>query len=253
MENISPSNLNASPLILLTGCINPDGMAYTKLQNPDIRKAQYIEAIKFYLHKTTNKILFIENSNTDISFEFENEVGKNRLEFIVFAGNDYDKKLGKGYGEMQILKYAFNHSKFVKEASTICKITGRYKILNINQLLKHYGRCQCDFMVDLLNQLKYSDSRIFMAKKLFFEDYLFKLENEVNDSKGYYFEHALRNSVLFAVMDNLTYLPFKYLPRIIGTSGTDDLNYNHSFLKWFKKYLKKKDNFKYFITPPDNY
>ena len=253
MKSKSPSSSSDSPLILLTGCINPDGMAFTKLQNPEIRKAQYLEAIKFYLQETSNKILFIENSNTDISSEFVNEEYKQRLEFIVFAGNNYDKKLGKGYGEMLILKYAFKHSNFINEASTICKITGRYKILNIVRLLIHYQKCQCDLMVDLLNQMKYSDSRIFMAKKMFFEEYLFKLEDEVNDSKGFYFEHALKNAVLLSLMDNRDYLPFKYLPRIVGTSGTDDINYNHSFFKWIKQYLKKKENFKYFTTPPDNY
>ena len=253
MENKSPSNLNDNPIILLTGCINPDGMAYTKLQNPIIRKEQYLEAIRFYLKKTSNKILFIENSNTDISSEFKVEVDKSRLEFIVFAGNDYDKTLGKGYGEMLILKHAFKHSKFISESSTICKITGRYKVLNIEQLLFHYNKCECDLMVDLLNQMKYSDSRIFIAKKLFFEDYLFKLDDIVNDSKGFYFEHALKNAVLLSLINNLNYLPFKYLPRIVGSSGTDDMNYNHSFWKWIKLYLKKKDNFKYFTTPPDNY
>lgn len=245
--------MNDNVLILLTGCINPGGMIYTKLQNPEIRKAQYLEAIKFYLKETTNKILFIENSGTDISNEFDAESDRLRLEFVVFEGNNYDKTFGKGFWEMLILKHAFKNSKFVNQSSSICKITGRYRILNIGQLLMHYEKCECDLMVDLLSQMKYSDSRIFMARKFFFEDYLFKFKNEVNDSKGFYFEHALKNAVLLSIIDNRTYLPFKYLPRIVGTSGTDNMNYNNSFWKWIKLYLKKKDNFKYFTTPPDNY
>lgn len=244
-------NRMTDQLILLTGCINPNGMAYTKLQNPETRRAHYIDSIKYYLLKTQNKILFVENSEIDISKEFERD--KERLEFLIFSGNDYDKKLGKGHGEMLILKYAFANSDFIKHATSICKITGRYKVKNIQLLLTHYAKCDCEVMVDLLHQLRYSDSRIFIANKPFFNNYLFYLKKQVDDSNGYYFEHALQKAVLMAIMDNKSYLPFKYKPRILGTSGTENSDYNSSFWNWIVRYKKQKDNFKYFTTAPEDF
>lgn len=54
-------------ILLLTACINPDGMPFTCLADVGVRKKQYIEALNFYLKNTTRKIVFVENSGTDIS------------------------------------------------------------------------------------------------------------------------------------------------------------------------------------------
>ena len=49
-------------ILLLTACINPDGMPFTCLADVGVRKKQYIEALNFYLKnnwlpKYTNKSL----------------------------------------------------------------------------------------------------------------------------------------------------------------------------------------------------
>lgn len=58
-------------ILLLTACINPDGMPFTCLADVGVRKKQYIEALNFYLKNTTRKIVFVENSGTDISSSFK--------------------------------------------------------------------------------------------------------------------------------------------------------------------------------------
>lgn len=233
------------PVILLTGCINPNGMIFTALQNPDLRRKQYIDAISFYLSTTDNLIVFVENSGVDISEEFE--VNRDRLEVLTFLGNDYPKELGKGYGEMLIILYAFEHSNLIKYSSSICKITGRYKILNINSILRSYSEHTCDVMVDLSQRMTYADSRIFLAEKSFFNDYLFKSIGLINDMNGMHFEHVLNRSVFHALFDNYAYLPLKYKPRIMGQSGTDKIVYDHSFFPWFRKNLRKMLRFKLFM------
>ncbi|TCD03309.1 hypothetical protein [Pedobacter psychroterrae] len=233
------------PVILLTGCINPKGMTFTALQNPDFRRAQYIDAINFYLKVTDNVIIFVENSGVDISAEFEGH--KDRLEVLTFLGNDYPKELGKGYGEMLIIEYAFEHSSLVNLSSSVCKITGRYKILNINSILRSYSGHRCDVMVDLTHKMTYADSRIFLAEKSFFNDYLFKRAGLINDTSGVHFEHILNRSVFQAIVDNYAYLPLKYRPRIMGQSGTDKVIYDHSFFPWFRKNLRKMIRFKLFL------
>jgi len=234
-------------VILLTGCINPEGMTFTKLQNPETRRLQYIETINFYLEKTKNLVVFVENSGIDISAAFQNSAHRARLEIFSFFGNNFDKCLGKGHGEMLILKHAFKHSKFIERNNSVCKITGRYKALNINPILRTYEKYRCNVMVDLPCQLKYSDSRIFIADKAFFTDFLFSTLDLINDSQGYYLEHALNRAVLFSIMEGkYSYLPFKYKPRLKGQSGTDNLNYDYSFSYWFPLNIKQIIRFKVF-------
>lgn len=240
------------PIILLTGCINPEDMGFTKLQNPEIRKLQYIEAIKFYLNNTDSLVVFVENSGVDLSVEFLNSRHKERLECLSFFGNNFDRGLGKGYGEMLILKHAFQNSTFIVGGSSICKITGRYKVLNIRPILKSYEKYECNVMVNLPRQLRYADSRIFIADRDFYTDFLFRTINMINDSLGAYFEHALNKAVLMSIIEKkYSYLPFKYSPRLKGKSGTDNLNYDDSFSHWFLQNLEQIIQFKFFLRKWD--
>lgn len=235
MEQIeAKSKTFGMPLIFLTGCINPSGMAFTTLQDQKVRKQQYCDSIQFYLENTSSRILFVENSGVDISDQFKG-TSSARLEIITFNGNTYDKSFGKGYGEMLIIDYAIKNSSFIKQSPKICKITGRYKILNINSLIKAYSSYGRDIMVNLLFKRTYSDSRIFIGDVNFFNKYLLKYAKEVNDTKGYFFEHALCNAVLDAMKENYFLLPFKYFPRISGQSGTDNLFYKSSLMHWMPR------------------
>lgn len=229
------------PLIFLTGCINPSGMTHTNLQDSEIRRKQYCDSIRFYLEVTKCRILFVENSGTDISSYFKGEV--ERLEIITFDGNSYDKSLGKGRGEMLIIKHAISHSKFIKECSTVCKITGRYKILNINTFVDFYLTSGHDLMVELMRNLQYADSRLFIGTVNFYKKYLISYMDLIDDSKGFYFEHALSRASLTAVLEGFSILPFKYKPRYSGQSGTDGKKFNDSFIHWFPRNIAYRIRF----------
>ena len=108
--------------ILMTGTINPNSFATLALINPEIRRAQYIEAIKFYLEKTNLNIVFTENSGCSIEKEFENNKDKDRLEFLIYKSEPTIPDKGKGAKELEIINYAFNQSKFISESKAIIKI-----------------------------------------------------------------------------------------------------------------------------------
>ena len=120
--------------ILMTACINPNGMGCTALQNPKIRKAQYLEAIDYYLNETKYDIVFCENTGTNIYDEIQSPEKHIRLEYLTFLGNEYDKRKGKSYGEAVIIQYAIQNSRKLQNCEYIIKITGRVKILNLNSL-----------------------------------------------------------------------------------------------------------------------
>jgi hypothetical protein len=201
-------------------------MVYTALQNTKEREEQYINAINFYLTQTKYKIVFCNNSGEDISSKITGD--KNRIEFISFYGNDYDKSLGKGYGEFLILKPAFQCSELLKTSKYIIKITGRLIVNNIADVLKFNDVLLCypknKIYVTIQDDIKSLDSRCFIATKKFFKLFLIT-ENSINDTQGYYFEHLLYDVIQ---QHKKSFLCFDFcLPlAFCGVSGSTKQLYN---------------------------
>ncbi|ULT28282.1 hypothetical protein KUH03_17835 [Sphingobacterium sp. E70] len=138
---------------------------------------------------------------------------------------------------MLILLHALEKSKFIADGTYVCKITGRYQITNIQNLLESFNHEKVDiYGLDKFN-FQFIDSRIFIARKDFYSDFLFKFLSQLNDSEGVYFEHCLAKAVLHAMASGLIFIPFKYLPRIMGQSGTDGRFYNSSIFHWLPRNL----------------
>lgn len=233
--------MNKNVIIFLTACINPEKMAFTALLDIDLRKKHYINAINFYLIKTNLKILFVENSGVDLSYLFQKEIKNDRLEMLTFNGNDHQKSLGKGVGEMVILEHAIAKSIFFKKTDFLFKITGRYKILNINQFIKQYFKNNSvDLLVNMQPKLCRADSRLFGSNKAFYNT-LVKYKNTIDETNKVYFEHVLYKAVYETVLSTLPNLGkskfaiLNNIPRYSGVKGTDKLSYNDSWIYWFIK------------------
>lgn len=213
-------------VILLTGCINPDGMTYTFLDDKEKRKEQYVNAIRFYLSNTHYPIVFVENSGTDISHLFTDYIRSGRMECLTFQGNE-DKERGKGYGECNIIEYALNNSLIIRSSKKqrIAKITGRLIIRNVSTvmrwhtLLTPYRTTICSMNSDL----SFPDSRFIIASKEFYCEFL-KLKECVDDSKGNYFEHALCDTI--KRRKHFSYCPYFIMPEIVGISGSTGEQYS---------------------------
>ena len=183
-------------ILLLTACINPDGMPFTCLADVGVRKKQYIEALNFYLKNTTRKIVFVENSGTDISSSFKDF--QHRIEFLGFDGNlCFDKRKGKGYGEALILEYAMAKSEFITDDVLIFKLTGRLQLININRLIHYMDKLSPskNFVCVVPPQNNSVDSRCFVCNKYYLENIFLKDKFHIDDSVGYYFEHLLFDSL----------------------------------------------------------
>lgn len=231
--------MNKEIIILLTGTINVGNKHFTTLLDSNERAEQYIDTIKYYLNKTRLKIVFSENSGTDISQLFREEVDTGRIEFITHNGNDYNQELGKGRGEMNCIEYAINNSSIITENSFVFKITGRYRILNLNKFIEQFNYDpQIEILVDLTKELQFSSSAIFGFTQNFFKKYLIHQKAKLNDSKNYFFEHGLANAIINAIGDGTKFHLFKYYPRISAVSGTTGSKYPSSLFYYIPRYLK---------------
>ena len=119
-------------ILLLTGCIKPNVQDRIVWSNPEVRKQQYIDAINWYLENTPYKLIFAENSGTDISSNFR--IYENRTEFLTYESMPTVPDRSRSYKEMEILEYVKEHSEFLKLGWVIVKIMGRLQLFNIIKL-----------------------------------------------------------------------------------------------------------------------
>lgn len=213
----------------MTACVNPQGMSYTYLQDKDIRKKQYIEAIEFYLNKTNLPIVFAENTNTDFSHLFRRYIDNGRLEYITFDGNSgFDKIKGKGYGEAIIMLYAIKHSQILRNCKYLIKVTGRIKVENINKLtncfwlrFKHIWSCN----IDNINSFQ---TIVFITEPYLLAKLLSSHKEEISeDNRGH---NWIENIVAKAICNDknlkeVRLVPFTYPPLFEAYSGTSNSKY----------------------------
>lgn len=241
-------------VILLTACVNPGGMPSTVLQDVSVRLRQYKEALLFYLLNTNFRIVIVENTEFDFRTDFLKYIKNGRLEYLTFNGNDYNKCLGKGYGECLIIEYAMNNSLMLQKSEYIIKITGRLIIENISQLCHIADLSQCDNLQVACNirpSKRFATSTFAIFRKEFLKQFFLPYINNVNESKGIWFEHVLYNSIQKSVKDGGRCLVFSKPIHILGIKGTKSIPYPtiswvDYILSWGAALLYNKLGLKYF-------
>jgi len=220
--------------ILLTATIDPKGVVFMQRSDPIVRENDYINSIKKWIENTSYPILFCENSgyNSKIEEILKGYVDR-KTEFLQFNGQDFPRELGKGYGELQTIKYAIQHSNLVKGSDYVIKVNGRYFVKNIQTIVVPlFKDGDIYVMADLKRNLTWADARIFAFKPSFVLVYLSPFQDLINDSKGFYLEHALARAALQAIIDGHIWMPLPSKPFIVGYSGTSNTPYNTTRLRW---------------------
>ena len=137
--------MNAPALIVLTATITPpEGVPNLKRSDPSLRRADYRDALRFYLslpNSVLDRIVFLENSAsdlTDLEVLAANEGHGKSVEFVSFSGLDYPPLYGRAYGEFKMLDYGIRNSRLLgtlAESECFWKITGRLKVFNFRELI----------------------------------------------------------------------------------------------------------------------
>lgn len=231
------------PVLLMTATVDPQGMISTVLQDPNIRKRQYLDAIDYYLKSTDYNIVFCENTEKNLFDEIESSEKYKRLEYLTFRGNDYDKGRGKGYGEVRIIQYAIQNSQFLKKADYLIKITGRVKILNLEEISKNIEKKDNSNMYVVVELIRKD-----IAKSVCFlspTKWLLDTCDKYGERDDYFlldFEKMLYRSI--SETRNMKIYPFyQVIDGICGTYGTPYSNFN-SFHRRMLHYYSLCDIYK---------
>ena len=230
-------------VVVLTACVNPNGMSYTVLQDADKRKQQYVDALNYYLENTRLPIVFIENSNIDFSDDFRKWIDNGRLEYITFDGNsNFDKIKGKGYGEALMLLYCIKHSVKIRNSRYLIKVTGRLQVKNISKLasskwllLSNVWRCNVPNEESLA-------TTVFIASPKTIETLLERHKEEISEeNRGHnWIENVLARAFVTDKDVKIKLLPFSYPPLFDALSGTSQSKY-----VIYDKYTNTTDNLHY--------
>lgn len=222
-------------IILLTSCVNPNGMPFTALSDINVRKQQYLDALRFYVNNTPLPIVYVDNSNVDIKeYNVISNIIDDRLEILSFDGN-HDKEHGKGYGELEIIDYAIKHSNIINSNTnvSIIKITGRLVIVNImtilNQLKYNILPSSNSVICSMNSDFSMADSRLLIAPLNFYKR-LIENRMAINDSEGVYLEHVLCS--LIKKQNLYAFHTFFSEPQYQGVSGSTNITYEakkHTF------------------------
>ena len=222
-------------IILLTSCVNPNDMPFTALSDINVRKQQYLDALRFYVNNTPLPIVYVDNSNVDIKeYNVISNIVDDRLELLSFDGN-HDKEHGKGYGELEIIDYAIKHSNIINSNTnvSIIKITGRLVIVNImtilNQLKYNILPSSNSVICSMNSDFSMADSRLLIAPLNFYKR-LIENRMAINDSEGVYLEHVLCS--LIKKQNLYAFHTFFSEPQYQGVSGSTNITYEakkHTF------------------------
>jgi hypothetical protein len=230
-SRIVKSKVGREPILLLTGTVDPQGMIGTQLIDPRERENDYLSAFEKWV-KLSNfkKIIFCENSGYDLSKFAKIEHGSKEVHLLCFKGNDFDRKHGKGFGEMEILAHVFKQPGLVTHEDRIVKCTGRLFVKNHRSFYDHALSSRFDISADLYRSLDECDVRLFMFSSYFYRYYLQERQSLLNETvhPAQLLEKIVAQAICCAAADLLQFKPLPATPRFDGRSGSS--NYRYGFL-----------------------
>lgn len=178
--------------LLMTATLEPHNCpARISLSNEE-RRTMYLRAFKYYLNAMRRRgckysgIVFCDNSGADLT-EFKDQfLDDEMVELISAPPAIFPQYLGKN-NDFNIIDYAVDHSRLLAlDGASFLKVTGRYYITNINDLigdvLRYSG--EEDFFIDLCyyrhtedKRRKYktkgADTRYFYSSVVFWKSELY--------------------------------------------------------------------------------
>lgn len=189
-------------------------------------------------------LILVENSGYDLDelrrIPSAHGLRDDGVEFLSFDGQDFPRHLGKGFGENLNLDFVLTHSRLLADrASTVVRVNGRNYVDNIHAFVAALRR-PTEILCDLRELLTWGDGRVLGGTVDFFERYVVPYGRDVDDSKGYYFEHALARAVHRGIADGLVWSPFPEPPLVRGHSGTSNEVLDDGALRRARKKLAHK-------------
>lgn len=232
--------------LVMSCCVNPNGMGGLSEQGIMDRIGQYASAVRFYANEPSVKsVLFVDNSGSNLEQVKERaDCDLSKVRFLSFAGNDFPREWGKGYGEFLLLDRAFEYlqkARCAKSDFGMLKVTGRYPILNIKDMIHEFESTESEFQCDIIDHGIYdflmpkgkawnghgARSIIWAATSQFYKKYLYGKKELLKTGWGA--ERLIYETYLaLKGTDCACRWRFKTEPRLSGFAGHVKQTWLHS-------------------------
>lgn len=246
--------MTTQKILLMTATVTPpQNAANLARTDPQARLQDYTQALKFYLsliHQGIDKIIFAENSNSDLTSLEEiitQKKLKDRVELLVWYGLDYPPSYSRAYGEFKLIDYVMNNSQTIRNLqenhAIIWKITGRYKVKNLTEIITRQPK---DFglYINFRNLPRaWADMYLIAWSIKGYQSYLqevypqLKIEQK-ESSQGISPEELFRVLLKHKKIDEVKLVSrFNTIPIIDGIRGFDGQNYSEAYGKLYLRRL----------------
>ena len=241
---------NAVTLVVTSAIRPPADMPFLRLADPQQRLFQtYCSLICWIRETQITSIILCDNTGPQYSFSGIAELADQhhkQLEILTFVGcHDRTLSQGKGYGEGEIMKHVMGHSRFLLEGTAFYKVTGRIFVENFDALHDAHADQSVVFGLwphmapwkkALLSAAGKSaplasclpvirkvslPTTFYKCTRHYYKDNLIDRFRQVDDSNGYFLEHALMRPLFkngFEV--------FSTQPCLVGVSASKGTPYS---------------------------
>lgn len=237
-------------ILVMTATITPRDSPELARTDPELRLADYADALHFYLGHlggALDGIVFVENSDSDVSplrALVADHHASDKVEFIANYGVHSYPGRDRSYGEFKILDRAMATSALIQaadQAAVIWKITGRYAVSNLARMVAT-APAGFDFYGDLRTRpIQWADLR-FMAWTRRGYDLLLR---DLADTLG----EDPREPVMFRYLKGrlgdpgLRIVPrYRREPLVAGVRGWDNRHYSTggALLKYYVRAIARR-------------
>lgn len=218
-------------VVLITTATNPpDGVCVLEMSNVAKRNIAAKAAVLFWAMIGVEKIVLADATGQTLLDEADAgrlaQMGVELEQINYQQDNDMVVRLGKGFGEGALIRFAVENSEILRKSTHFFKCTGKVFCRNFPEILRMIEENNIQNMFWKLNfEESHLDTRFFYASRTFFEKYLLSAYSKINDREGVYSEHTV-----FAVANDHLTKANGIRPKLTGFSGsTDTLYHDESF------------------------
>jgi hypothetical protein len=231
-------------LVFITATINAGKTPHVERRAPKQREQDYLDAFRAWMSSNCNAdVLFCENSNADLSIFREVATirgGKDATKVLSFSGNAGAQKKGKGYGEIEMLRYAFDAIPELKDYRYIVKVSGRYRVKNGAELIDRVRHMSADLICDIHANLTYGDTNTVVFKPKIALEHLMPYQEELDENQGVIIEHLMAKCLHRTLLASGSWAPLPCTPYCDGISGSWNIPQHCTLFYRIKQNIKRK-------------
>lgn len=188
------------PLLLTSSIVAHD--PGVQLKNTDARLHHALESIEQWLKLEPNlPIVLCDGSNFDLTPHVREKFPHTKIECLFFANNTGDVvRYGRGYGEGEIVRFALEHSRLIREADCFAKCTSKLWVENFCECKKQWnghlllkGVFSDVFSLFKVTQLAYIDTRFYIASCTTYREYFIDAHKHLRLDIGYGLEDSFKD------------------------------------------------------------